>query len=144
MTTLAEDDRASRAFLLQVVGGAAAGGALALLLSSIGLYATMSLAVTQRTREIGIRTALGAAQSHLLGRYVAGGVRLGAIGIACGLPLSLVALRLIGRQIWVAAPSALLLGAIIGGLVVAVSALASFAPANRATRVAPTVALRGQ
>ena len=117
-------------------------GALALLLAALGLYAVMAFAVTQRTREIGIRMALGAGQREVLGMFVGEGVRLAAVGIVIGLVASFALTRVISSFLYGVRATDLptfLLGAVILALV---AALASYLPARRAARVDPMVALR--
>jgi len=121
---------------------AIAFAALASLLAAVGLYGTIAYAVTRRTREFGIRLALGAVRPDIL-RLVMGEVaRLAAIGVAVGLPASYVLARIVESQLfgirahdpWVLAGAALLMAAVAG--------LAGLVPATRAMRVEPVVALR--
>ena len=117
-------------------------GALSLVLAVIGIYGVMSYSVSQRTRELGLRMALGADQRDVLKLVVRQGATLAAIGIAVGLALSFAATRLVGNLlfdvtardplIFVGVPLLLALAAIV----------ASAQPAWRASRVDPTVALR--
>ena len=119
-------------------------GSLALLLASLGLYGVMAYAVTQRTREIGIRVALGAARRDVLGMVVGEGVKLAAVGIVIGLVLSAALTRIIGRFLYgVTATDVATFGA-VALLLAAVAAGASLIPARRATRVDPMVALRAE
>ena len=117
-------------------------GVLALLLAAVGLYGVISYAVTRRTREIGVRMALGAARSSvmwLVARYAAGLVLAGA---AIGIPAALALSRFVKTFLYgIGAQDA---GAIAGATLTLVVAagLASFIPARRATRVDPIVALR--
>ena len=122
--------------LLAVFGG------LALLLATIGVYAVMAFSVSQRTREIGVRVALGAAHRQIVGLFLGEGVRLAAIGIAVGLVLAGVAARLLSSAFLGLSMSDAI--AFAGGaLVLYVAGLAaSFFPARRATRVDPMTSLR--
>jgi putative ABC transport system permease protein len=115
---------------------------LALLLASIGLYGVMALTVTQRTRELGIRMALGAARSDVFRLVLNQGVALVAIGIGVGLLGALAAGRAVASLLYgVGAIDVLALGVAIASLSV-VALLACYLPARRATRVDPMVALR--
>jgi predicted permease len=117
-------------------------GALALVLASLGLYGVMAYAVTQRTREIGVRIALGAARLQVLRLFVGQGIRLAAVGVAIGLALSAGLTKLIARFLYGVTPTdgvTFALGALVLGVV---AAAASYIPALRATRVDPLVALR--
>jgi predicted permease len=117
-------------------------GLLGLLLTAVGLYGVVSYGVSQRTREIGIRMALGAGENETLGLVVREVALLGLIGMAAGLPLALYATRyfaslLFGVPAW-DAPT--FVGAAI--LLAVVLALAAFIPARRATNIEPVSALR--
>jgi putative ABC transport system permease protein len=116
--------------------------ALALLLASIGLYGLMSYTVTRRTREIGIRVALGAQRNDVLRMFLRQGLLLACAGIAVGLPASLALTRLLRGLLFEVAPHdpATLFGVTLLLLVVALAA--SVIPARRAMRVDPMVALR--
>ena len=119
-------------------------GTLALLLAALGLYGVMAYAVSQRTREIGIRVALGARQSDVLKQFVGEGVRLAAVGVVVGLALSVGLTRVIVRFLYgVTATDAATFAA--GALLLCVVAvIASWFPARRAARVDPMVALRSE
>jgi putative ABC transport system permease protein len=143
-TTLAAIEREMHRFVLQASGAAAAGGLFALFLSAIGLFAVVAFAVGQRTREIGIRTALGADRRRVVGAYFAGGLRLGLLGLALGLPLSLVALRVIATQIGAPRVSIPVVAALIATFVLLVASIATWLPARRAARVDPLIALRSE
>ncbi len=115
---------------------------LALVLASIGLYGVMALTVTQRTRELGIRLALGAQRSNVLGLVMRHGATLVAVGLALGLAAALVAGRLMTSFLYhVSGNDPLTLGIVVFTLAGA-ALLACWLPALRATRVDPMVALR--
>jgi predicted permease len=140
--TMKQREAESRRNLLRASGAAAGGGLLALLLSAIGLYAVVSLVVGQRTREIGIRTALGAPRGRVVRMFFAKGLALSAIGLVLGLPLSMAATRLIDTALnWPLARSPLL-GVAIGTVVLVVASVAAWIPARRASTIDPIVALR--
>jgi len=137
------DERAYRE-TLQEVAFAGAGGALALLLASLGLYGVISLAVRQRMREIGIRIAVGAHPMRVARMFLASGVRVSLVALAVGLPLSIAALKLALSQGLVIAPGTnpLLIGAVIAVVLVAVASIATWLPARRAALVDPARTLR--
>ena len=117
-------------------------GLLALLLSCLGLYGILSYSVALRTREIGIRMALGAERRDVLWLMLRDALRLALIGIALGVPAALAASRLVSSQLFgisAADPGAIGLATLI---LLAVAAAASYLPARRASRVDPLVALR--
>jgi predicted permease len=117
-------------------------GLLALLLSCLGLYGILSYTVALRTREIGIRMALGAERRDVLWLMLRDALRLALIGIALGIPAALAASRLVSSQLFgisAADPGVIGLATLI---LLAVAAAASYLPARRASRVDPLVALR--
>jgi predicted permease len=139
MSTLRSDAISTRRFILLIVG---AFGVLALGLAAIGVYGVMSLIVSERTREVGVRLALGAKPSGLLAMIVGQAATLGGIGVAIGLlvafPMALLlrgqlyGIRSIDPATFVSVPPALLL----------ISALAALVPARKAMRIDPVEALR--
>jgi putative ABC transport system permease protein len=117
-------------------------GAIALLLASIGVYAIIAFSVSQRTREIGVRVALGAAKSDVVRVFVREGVRLTAVGVAVGLLLSVGAVRLLASMfLGVSAFDAVIFAA-IALVLTAVAAVAAWIPARRAASIDPMAALR--
>jgi predicted permease len=121
---------------------ALAFGLVALLLSAVGLYSVMAYVVSQRTREVGIRMALGAEQRDVLRMITGSGMKLAGIGIVLGLVLSLALARvlstlLIGISAYDAAAFF-----VVPVLLLMVAFVASVVPARRATKVDPLVALR--
>jgi len=115
---------------------------LALLLATLGLYGVISYAVTQRTREIGVRVALGAAPRDVARLIVGQGLRLAGIGIAIGVGGALAAGRFVETLLYETSPTDPSTYAVIVTLLAGVAALASYVPARRATRVDPVTALR--
>jgi len=122
----------------------AIAGTMALLLGAAGIYGVMSYAVSQRTREIGIRMALGAERRAVTRMFVRHGLALTAIGVACGLAAALALTRLMTSLLFeVSAIDPLTYAAVCAAL--AASALvASYLPALRATLVNPVTALRAE
>jgi predicted permease len=117
-------------------------GALTLLLTSIGLYGTMSLAVARRTRELGIRMALGAGKHDVRWMVLRQALLLVLIGVAAGIPVAVAAARLIANMLFgVKTSDPLTVSVAILGMF-ATAAMATWIPCARATRVDPIVALR--
>jgi putative ABC transport system permease protein len=117
-------------------------GGVALLLSMLGVYGVLAENVAQRTREIGVRLALGASAGSMKRMVLGQALRLTCIGLAIALPLSLAAGRALTRLLFgiVTVDVGLLVG--MGMLFVGIALLAAYWPARRATRVDPMVALR--
>jgi predicted permease len=116
---------------------------VAALLAATGLYGVMSFAVSRRTREMGIRAALGARRRDLLALVIREGIAIVAIGIVVGWIVAAVATRLVSGFLYVS-PTEPLTFALVGALVACVMLAATYFPARRATEVAPSVALRHQ
>jgi putative ABC transport system permease protein len=118
---------------------------LALLLTAIGLYGVVSYAVAQRTHEIGVRITLGASRSNVVGMVLKSGLQLTAIGLAAGVVLSLIAGRFISSLssvLFGVKPTDALTFAAVIAIVAAISLLACYIPARRASKVDPMIALR--
>jgi putative ABC transport system permease protein len=113
-----------------------------LLLASLGLYALLAFMVGERTREIGLRIALGAQGRELTWSVVQDGLRLVSIGAIAGVALSLVVLPLFGTLLFGVTPNDAATYAVVLTLLAAVAGLASYVPARRAARVEPLAALR--
>jgi predicted permease len=121
---------------------AGAFGVLALLLTCVGLYGLLACSVAERTREIGIRMALGAQGTRVVAMVLASGAKLLLIGSAIGLPAAWLATRAVRSMLFGLAPTDP--GVIVGAmtLLVAAAQLAAYLPARRASRVDPLIALR--
>jgi putative ABC transport system permease protein len=117
-------------------------GALALLLAAVGIYGLLSYAVTQRTQEIGIRLALGAQVTDVLGLVMKQGMSLVLIGEALGLAGAFALSRLIRGLLFGVAPNDLATFVAVSLVLLGVSLLACYLPARRATKVDPLIALR--
>jgi ABC-type antimicrobial peptide transport system permease subunit len=117
-------------------------GALALLLAAIGIYGVLSYLVSLRTREIGVRMALGARREDVVRLVVARGLRLASIGLAIGLGLALATTRFASFLLYGTSPLDPFTFASVVGLLVGTTLVATWTPARRAARVEPVVALR--
>jgi ABC-type antimicrobial peptide transport system permease subunit len=125
-----------------VAGLAAAFGFVAMALAGIGLYGVMSYAVSLRTREIGIRVALGAERRAVLAMVLEEVAILTVIGVAIGLPVGYGLGRLVESQLFGIQARDPLTLAVATATLVSAALLAGYLPASRATRVDPVVALR--
>ena len=130
------DEERSLAQLVSLFGG------MALLLAIVGLYGTVSYALARRTREIGIRMALGAAGRDVVRMVLRETFLLVAAGFVIGVPAALAGSRLIANRLFGIAPVDPVTFAIAAAALAAVAVLATFVPAYRASRVDPLVALR--
>jgi predicted permease len=119
-------------------------GAMALLLGIVGIYGVISYSVSQRTREIGIRMALGAQRQALTALFVRQGLWLTGIGVACGLIVALVTMRLMSAILFNVSPVDPITYVTITACVVATAWLACYLPSRRAATVDPANALRAE
>ncbi|HEX6730360.1 MAG TPA: ABC transporter permease [Pyrinomonadaceae bacterium] len=117
-------------------------GLVALLLSSVGLYSVMAYVVSQRTREVGIRMALGAQSGDVLRMITSHGLSLTAVGVGVGLFLALALARVLSSMLIGISVYDLTIFLSVPALLVLVAFVASYFPARRATKVDPLVALR--
>ena len=117
-------------------------GILALALAGIGIYGVIAYSVTQRTQEIGIRVALGAARGSIIGMVVKQGMILATIGLALGLIASAAVSRFIAGLLFGISATDPLVFAGVSVVLAAVAFIASYVPARRATRIDPLKALR--
>jgi predicted permease len=137
---------AALGMLPQRLGAAVAGslGLLALLLSGIGLYGVTAFAVASRTRELGVRIALGADRARIMRLVLGQGVKLAAIGGAIGLVLSVGVTQVLSSLLFGVSPLDPIAFAGTVGLLAVVTLVATAAPARRAARVDPLTSLRAE
>ena len=141
--TLAAIQAGERRSIVTGITAAGGSGGVALLLSAIGLYAVVAVAVGQRIREIGIRTALGAGRRQVVGLFLFRGLRLCVAGLVAGLMLSLVAMRVMAAELGEDRPAGTLwLAALVAVVVIGVAVVATWIPARRAAGIDPLRALR--
>ena len=117
---------------------------LALILASVGIYGVISYTVGQRTREIGIRIALGAGRTDVLRSIVGQGAKMAVIGVAIGIVAALALARLISTMLYGVSPSDPLTFLAVGPLLMGVALAACYIPARRAMHVDPTDILRNE
>jgi predicted permease len=139
LTTLVDDSMSQPRFSMLLL---ATFAALALVLASIGMYGVISYSVGQRTREIGIRMALGAERSKVFGMILGQGARLAGLGIVIGLVGAVGVTHLMASFLFGVRPTDPLTFGGVVLLLLGVALLASYIPARRATRVDPMIALR--
>ena len=144
MMTLEEQVNRSTSHELVAVTLVALFGGLALLLASIGLYGVMSCAVSQSTRELGLRMALGASASNVLRLVLSRGLLLTTTGLIIGTALALLLTRLLGDLLYQESPRDPLAFAAAFAVMTVASTAACFLPAWRATRTDPMRALRAE
>jgi predicted permease len=133
------DSLSVRRFSMEMI---ALFAATALLLASLGIYGTISYVVSEQTREIGIRLALGAQRSQVLKMVLGQGVRLAIAGTTLGLTGALIVSHLMAGLLYGIAPTDLLTFAAVAALLTSVALAATFIPARRAMRLDPLIALR--
>src|SRR5262252_1019764 len=144
MITLQEQANRTTSEELVAVALVALFGGLALLLASIGLYGVMSYTVSQNTRELGLRMALGAGTSNVLRLVLSRGLLLTTTGLMIGIALALLLTRLLGNLLFHVSPRDPLAFAAAFAVMTLSSLAASFLPAWRATRTDPMRALRAE
>jgi putative ABC transport system permease protein len=132
---------AQRRFLMRLLS---VFGVLATTLALLGIYGVMSYSVSQRTREIGIRLAIGARQSDVSTMVMRRGLLLTGAGVVAGIVLGAVLTRWLQSQLFGVQPSDPLTMAAVLLLMTAVAAVAAYVPARRAARVDPVIVLRSQ
>jgi putative ABC transport system permease protein len=111
-------------------------------LTIVGLYGLVSYAVSRRTREIGIRIAIGATYVRIVRMVLSEGMTPAWIGVVCGLVLSAVTAKLLPSLVPIDNPVDMMTFYLVVPLLLTVTLFAAFVPARRAARVSPTVALR--
>jgi putative ABC transport system permease protein len=134
------DDSLDQRRLVMILLGAFA--ALAIILAVLGIYGVISFAVTQRTRELGVRMALGATPSDVRKLVVLQGLRPSLLGLFIGIAAALAFTRLLSTQLFGVSALDPVTFAALPVLILLVSVLGSLGPAIRATRVDPMVSLR--
>jgi predicted permease len=136
-------DRGLVLWLIRAAGRTLLGlAALALLLAAIGVYGVKSYVVAQRTREIGIRLALGASPREIVWMLLRDGARMTLVGVAIGLPLAIALGRLLSVAIFEVSPYDPVVLSLAPLVLVGAAALAAYLPARRGMRVSPLEALR--
>jgi putative ABC transport system permease protein len=115
---------------------------LGLVLAAVGVYGVMAYAVTQRTHEFGVRTALGASPMDVLKQVFLEGGRLAALGLALSLIAALVLTRLMASLLFGVSPSDPMTLGLVAVVLALIALAACYIPARRAARVDPVIALR--
>jgi putative ABC transport system permease protein len=139
LESILADSVAQLRLAMQVVG---LFGVLALLLASVGIYGVMAYSVNQRTREIGIRVALGASKGTILRWVLRQGFMLIAVGVATGLIAAFALMRLLRSLLFGVATTDVVTYVALAVVLGVVALVACYIPARRATKVDPLVALR--
>ena len=117
-------------------------GGLALLVAALGLYSVMSYAVVQRTREFGIRSALGASARQITASVLRDGLRVVILGMAVGAAVALIGGRFLAPMLYQTSVRDPVVFLVVVGTLLSASIVAAVVPARRATRVDPLTALR--
>jgi ABC-type antimicrobial peptide transport system permease subunit len=125
-----------------VAGLSASFGAVALILTCLGLYGVLAYLTVRRRHEIGVRVALGASRANVIGLVLGGTIWLLGLGLAIGAPAAWLSLQAASSLLFKVGATDISVLAATGGFLIAVGLLASYLPAFRATRVNPISALR--
>ena len=141
LPSLVEKASGQRRFVMQLLAGFAI---VAVLLAAIGLYGVVSYGVVQRTREVGLRVALGAQRRDVLALVLASGLRLVLAGVVAGLAAAFGATRMLGTLVFGVSPVDPATFAAASATLVAVALLAHWLPVRRALRIDPASALRAE
>jgi len=139
MDQMVEESASSRRWTMALLASFAA---LAMALALVGIYGVMSWSVAQRTREIGIRMALGASSEEVVGEILGRGIKLSTAGLAIGLVCAFALRGVLASLVFDVSPSDPLIYAGVAALMFAVALAACYIPARRASRVDPMIALR--
>jgi putative ABC transport system permease protein len=141
LPALVEKASAQRRFVMQLLGGFAV---VAVLLAAIGLYGVVSYGVAQRTREVGVRVALGAQRRDVMKLVLSSGLALVAVGVAAGLVAALAATRFLGTLLFGVSPVDPPTYLVAAALLTVVGFAAHWVPVRRALRIDPAQALRAE
>jgi ABC-type antimicrobial peptide transport system permease subunit len=139
MDGLLDRSLASHRLTAQMVAGFAV---VALLLAAIGIYGLLAYMVGQRSREIGVRVALGASRADIVNLIVSKGVILAGAGVIAGVFIAMAAASMMGSVLYGVRPGDVKVYLAVSGVLFFAAILASYLPARRATRVDPNTALR--
>jgi ABC-type antimicrobial peptide transport system permease subunit len=141
MDFLARRSRVQLSFTMLTLGVVSA---LALLLGAVGLYGVLSYVVAARTREIGLRMALGATPGNVRRQVVSQGAKVVLLGVAIGIVVAVTSTRFLGALLYQVEAVDPVVFVLMSVMMIAIGALASYMPARRASRVDPMVSLRSE
>jgi putative ABC transport system permease protein len=141
MDAIVDSELANRTQVLRLLGAFAA---LALILAALGMYGVLSYVVSRKTREIGLRIAIGASQWDIVRAILRHSAGLTAAGLVVGISLSIGATRVLSTLLYGVSPLDPGTFIAVSALLTAVALLASYLPARRAASIDPVIALRGE
>ena len=141
LPSLVKKSSGQRLFVMRLLGGFAV---VAVLLAAIGLYGLVSYGVSQRTREVGVRVALGAQRRDVLRLILAGGFKLVAVGVAAGVAAAFMTTRYLGALVFGVSPVDAPTFAAAAALLTLVALIAHWVPVRRALRIDPAITLRAE